>query len=218
MKKVLNVCIAGLGNVGSNVAFSLINNHDLMSKKTDIEFNIIAISAKNKSKKRIFNTSKYQWYDNPLELVEIPNCDVLIELIGEEKGLSFNLVKKAIENKIHVITANKAMLSINGYELFCLAEKNDVMLLFEASVGGGIPIIKILKNSIFLNKINKISGILNGTTNYILTEMENKQLSFKEILKEAQDNGYAESDPANDVNGVDSAHKLSLLSTPTESP
>ena len=121
--KIIKICIAGLGNVGSNVAFSLINNHDLISKKTDIEFNIIAISAKNKSKKRIFNTSQYQWYDNPLELVEIPNCDVLIELIGEEKGLSFNLVKKAIENKIHVITANKAMLSINGYELFCLAEK-----------------------------------------------------------------------------------------------
>ena len=140
-------------------------------------------------------------------------CDIFIELIGKEKGLSFDLVKKALENKIHVITANKAMLSKYGNELFKIAEKNNVLLLFEAAIAGGIPIIKVIKQSIFLNRIKKVSGILNGTTNFILSEMETKKLSFKEVLKEAQKNGYAEINPSNDVDGIDSAHKLSLLST-----
>jgi len=115
--------------------------------------------------------------------VKNTNCDIFIELIGEEKGLSFDLVKKALENKIHVITANKAMLSKYGNELFKIAEKNNVLLLFEAAIAGGIPIVKVVKQSIFLNKIKKVSGILNGTTNFILSEMENKKLNFEEVLK-----------------------------------
>ena len=176
--KKLNLCIAGLGTVGSNVIDSLIKNHQFIIKKINTEFNILAISAKNKSKKRIFDISKYQWHDDPFELVKNTNCDIFIELIGEEKGLSFDLVKNALENKIHVITANKAMLSKYGNELFKIAEENKVLLLFEAAVAGGIPIIKIIKQSIFLNKINKISGILNGTANFILSEMEKENLSF----------------------------------------
>ena len=211
--KTLNVCIAGLGTVGSAVIDSLTKNHQLILKKISTEFIIQAISAKNKSKKRIFDINKYQWHYDPFELVKNTKCDIFIELIGEEKGLSFDLVKKALENKIHVITANKAMLSKYGNELFKIAEKNNVLLLFEAAIAGGIPIVKVIKQSLFLNKIKKISGILNGTTNFILSEMEKKKLSFKEVLEEAQQNGYAEIDPANDVDGVDSAHKLSLLST-----
>ena len=211
--KKFNICIAGLGTVGSNVIFSLIENHQLIINKINIDFNIIGISAKNKSKKRIFDINKYHWCDDSLDLVDIPNCNILIELVGEEKGLSYDLVKKALKNRIHVITANKALLSKNGNELFKIAEDNNVLLLFEAAVAGGIPIIKVIKQSVFLNKIHRISGIFNGTTNYILSEMENQNLTFKEVLNNAQKNGYAEVDPTNDVEGIDSAHKLSLLST-----
>ena len=209
----IHICIAGLGTIGSNLIDILNKDHQLIFKKTNIDFNILGISAKNKSKKRIFDINKYQWHYDPFELVKNTKCDIFIELIGEEKGLSFDLVKKALENKIHVITANKAMLSKYGNELFKIAEKNNVLLLFEAAIAGGIPIVKVIKQSIFLNKIKKISGILNGTTNYILTEMENKRMSFEEVLKKAQQNGYAEINPSNDVDGIDSAHKLSLLST-----
>ena len=201
----IHICIAGLGTIGSSLIDILDKDHQLILKKTNIDFNILGISAKNKSKKRIFDISKYQWKND--------KCDIFIELIGEEKGLSFDLVKKALENNIHVITANKAMLSKNGNELFKIAEKNNVLLLFEAAIAGGIPIVKVIKQSIFLNKIKKISGILNGTTNFILSEMKNKKLNFEEVLKKAQQNGYAEINPINDIDGIDSAHKLSLLST-----
>tara|TARA_B100000029_G_scaffold511349_1_gene605167 strand:+ start:544 stop:1857 length:1314 start_codon:yes stop_codon:yes gene_type:complete len=212
-KKNLNISIAGLGNVGSSVVLSLTKNHQLILDKTNTNFNISGISAKNKSKERIFDINQFKWFDNPFDLLNSDNCDILIELIGEEKGISFDLVKKALESKIHVVTANKALLSKNGDTLFKIAEENKVQLLFEAAVCGGIPIINILKSSIFFNKINKISGIFNGTTNYILSEMENKNLNFMEVLKEAKKNGYAESDSTNDIEGIDSAHKLSLLST-----
>ena len=209
--KKINIVVAGLGNVGAHVIKSIADINNNLVDKTKIQFNILGISAKDKTKKRIFNVDDYNWVDNPLELLNLSNCDILIELIGEEKGVSYDLIKKALEKNIHVITANKALLSINGKDLFDIADKNKTKLLFEASVGGGIPIIKILKESLFLNKINKISGILNGTTNYILSEMENKNLNFEVILKDAQKNGYAESNPTNDIEGIDSAHKLSLL-------
>ena len=211
MRKV-NICIAGLGNVGSEVVKYLTNNKEYYLKKTNIEFNILAISAKNKSKKRVFDLNKFKWLDDPLDLIKINDCNILIELIGTEKSISYELVKKALNNRINVITANKALLSKHGDELFEIADKNNTLLLFEAAVAGGIPIIKVLKQSIFLNKIYKISGILNGTTNFILSEMEKKNLDFSQILEDAQQKGYAESDPTNDIEGIDSAHKLSLLS------
>ena len=211
--KKINICIAGLGNVGSQVLVSLINNNDLIKSKSNLELNILGISAKNKSKKRNFNLDKFKWFDNPMDLINVPNCHILIELIGEEKGISYELVKSSLEKKINVITANKALLSKHGKNLFKIAENNKVLLLFEAAVAGGIPIIRLLKKSIFLNKVHKITGILNGTTNYILTEMESKDLNFDEILEDAQSNGYVEANPTNDLEGIDSAHKLSLLST-----
>ena len=211
--KNINICIAGLGTVGSNVILSLNENNDYIKSKTNLSFNILGVSAKNKFKKRICDIKNFTWCENPLDLLNIKDCNVLIELIGEEKGLSFDLVKQALEKKIHVVTANKALLAMNGSELFKIAEHNNVLLLYEAAVAGGIPIIKSIKNSIYLDKINKISGILNGTTNFILTEMEKFNLDFQEILKRAQSNGYAEADPTNDIEGIDSAHKLTLLST-----
>ena len=211
--KNINICIAGLGTVGSNVILSLNENNDYIKSKTNLSFNILGVSAKNKFKKRICDIKNFTWCENPLDLLNIKDCNILIELIGEEKGLSFDLVKQALEKKIHVVTANKALLAMNGSELFKIAEHNNVLLLYEAAVAGGIPIIKSIKNSIYLDKINKISGILNGTTNFILTEMEKFNLDFQEILKRAQSNGYAEADPTNDIEGIDSAHKLTLLST-----
>ncbi len=209
----INICIAGLGTVGSNVILSLNENNDYINSKANLSFNILGVSAKNKFKKRICDIKNFTWCENPLDLLNIKDCNVLIELIGEEKGLSFDLVKQALERKIHVVTANKALLAMNGSELFKIAEHNNVLLLYEAAVAGGIPIIKSIKNSIYLDKINKISGILNGTTNFILTEMEKFNLDFQEVLKRAQSNGYAEADPTNDIEGIDSAHKLTLLST-----
>ena len=211
--KNINICIAGLGTVGSNVILSLNKNNDYINSKSNLSFNILGVSAKNKFKKRICDIKNFTWCENPLNLLNIKDCNVLIELIGEEKGLSFDLVKQALEKKIHVVTANKALLAMNGSELFKIAEHNNVLLLYEAAVAGGIPIIKSIKNSIYLDKINKISGILNGTTNFILTEMEKFNLDFQEVLKRAQSNGYAEADPTNDIEGIDSAHKLTLLST-----
>ena len=211
--KNINICIAGLGTVGSNVILSLNENNDYINSKANLSFNILGVSAKNKFKKRICDIKNFTWCENPLNLLNIKDCNVLIELIGEEKGLSFDLVKQALEKKIHVVTANKALLAMNGSELFKIAEHNNVLLLYEAAVAGGIPIIKSIKNSIYLDKINKISGILNGTTNFILTEMEKFNLDFQEVLKRAQSNGYAEADPTNDIEGIDSAHKLTLLST-----
>ena len=211
--KNINICIAGLGTVGSNVILSLNENNDYINSKANLSFNILGVSAKNKFKKRICDIKNFTWCENPLDLLNIKDCNVLIELIGEEKGLSFDLVKQALEKKIHVVTANKALLAMNGSELFKIAEHNNVLLLYEAAVAGGIPIIKSIKNSIYLDKINKISGILNGTTNFILTEMEKFNLDFQEVLKRAQSNGYTEADPTNDIEGIDSAHKLTLLST-----
>ena len=210
----LNICIAGLGNVGSNLIATIIKNNDHINSKALTNFNIKGISAKNKLKKRIFDTNDYLWFDDPLDMVNVNNCDVIIELIGEEKGLSFELVKKALENKKHVVTANKALLAKNGMELFHIAEQNKVLLLFEAAVAGGIPIIKTIKNNIFLNNIKKVSGILNGTTNYILTNMFENNKNFDEVLSIAESKGYTTPAEAElDIGGLDSAHKLTLLAT-----
>ena len=210
--KNINICIAGIGNIGSQVIKSIQDNNTFVNFKANLNINIIGISSKDKFKKRIIDINDYNWLENSLDLLNIKGCDILIELIGQEKGLSYKLVKKALEKKINVITANKALLSKHGNELFEIADKNKVLLLFEASVAGGIPVIKIIRQSVFLNKIKRIYGILNGTTNYILSEMENSKLSFNEVLKKAQNNGFAESDPTNDIEGIDSVHKLSLLS------
>ena len=212
--KQINICIAGLGNVGSHLISTIDNNSDYIKKKSNINLNILGVSARNKTKKRICDIAKYQWCDDPMDLILIDKCNVLIELIGEEKGISFDLVKKSLENKIHVVTANKALLAKYGSELFEIAEKNNVLLLYEAAVAGGIPIIKTLKNNIFLNKIKKISGILNGTTNYILTKMLDENLTFEESLRIAKSKGYtSDSESELDIGGLDSAHKLTLLAT-----
>ena len=210
----LNICIAGLGNVGSSLIKSIENNSDLILNKTSIEIKIIAISAKSKNKKRNIDINNYQWFDNPLDMALLDECDVIVELIGQEKGISYDLIELALKNKKHVVTGNKALIANHGNELFELAEKNSLALNYEAAVAGGIPIINTIKNSISFNKINKISGILNGTTNYILTKMEEDNLSFDEVLKIAKDKGFTSDHESQlDIGGYDAAHKLTILST-----
>lgn len=210
--KSINICIAGLGNIGSHLVKSIQEKNQFIYKKSLIKFNIVGISAKNKNKKRIFNVDSHKWFNEPQDLILNSNAEIFIELIGEEKGISYDLVKLSLERKLHVITANKALIAKHGNELFEIAEKNQVLLLFEAAVAGGIPIIKVLKQSLFLNKIYKISGILNGTTNFILSEMEKKNSDFNQVLSDVQKNGFAETDSTNDIEGIDAAHKLCILS------
>ncbi len=214
--KNLNICIAGLGNVGSTVVRLIDKNSQYIKNKSNLIINIIGLSAKNRDKERNFNVTNYKWIENPIDLLNINDSkpDILIELIGYEKGVSYELVKTALSQKIHVVTGNKAMLAMHGQELFSIAEQNQVSLLFEAAVAGGIPIIKTLKNNIFLNKIKKISGILNGTTNYILTTMETQNKSFKDVLHDAKKRGFTSDNESKlDIGGYDAAHKLTLLST-----
>lgn len=215
MKK-LKICIAGLGNVGSSVVNLIEKNSSYVETKSHLNLEIIGLSAKNINKERSFDIKKYKWVETPIDLLNINDAkpDILIELIGYEKGISYDLVKSALNQKIHVVTGNKAMLALHGQELFNIAEKNKVSLLFEAAVAGGIPIIKTIKNNIFLNKVKKISGILNGTTNYILTTMEYQNKSFNDVLEDAKQKGFTSDHESKlDIGGYDAAHKLTLLSS-----
>ncbi len=210
----LNIAIAGLGNVGSALVETIEENKNHFFDKTDVELNIVGISAKTKNKKRNFNIKNYTWYDDPREMSKDNNCNVIVELIGEEKGISYEIIETALKNKKHVVTGNKALIANHGKELFELANIHSLALSYEAAVAGGIPIIKTIKNSISLDRINKISGILNGTTNYILTKMQQDNLSFDAVLKIAKDKGFTSDQESKlDIDGYDAAHKLTILST-----
>jgi homoserine dehydrogenase len=214
MKKIINIAVIGLGQVG----IYLLN--ELNTKKKDIELktgkkiNIVAISAKNINKKRKFKFNKKIFFKNPLEIFVKKKVDILFEAIGQSDGMSKKIVETALKNKIHVITPNKALISKHGNDLAKIAELNNVNLEFEASVAGGIPILRTIKEGLVTNKISKIYGILNGTTNYILSEMENSNESFQNVLKKAQKLGYAEpGNPKLDLNGFDAFAKIRILSS-----
>ena len=172
---------------------------------------ITCISAANKNKKRDCNISGLKFYSDPLEMIKLEDIDVIVELIGGE-SLAKDIVLKALEKKIHVVTANKALIALHGNEISKAAENNKCDVAYEASVAGAVPIIKVIRESLNANIIHWVAGIINGTTNYILTEMLKSKKSFSEVLKEAQALGYAEADPAFDVGGIDAAHKLTILS------
>ncbi len=212
--KQIKICIAGLGNVGSALIESIEKNAQYFQNKNSLEIKIIGISAKSKTKVRKININNYKWFDDPREMVKLKDCDIIVELIGEEKGISYELINLALLNQKHVVTGNKALIANHGNDLFKLAESNSLALTFEAAVAGGIPSIKTIKNNISLNKINKISGILNGTTNYILSKMDEDNLSFNEVLNIAKEKGFtSDSEAQLDIGGYDAAHKLSILST-----
>jgi len=213
MSKIVNIAVVGLGQVGIYLYNELITKKGEIENKTGKKINVVAISAKNKNKKRRFKINKKIFYNNPLKIFKDKKIDILFESIGQSDGISKKVVEHALKNRVNVITPNKALIAKHGDYLALLAEKNKVNLEFEASVAGGIPILRTIKEGLATNRINKVYGILNGTTNYILSEMENSNETFDKVLQKAQKLGYAEpGNPKLDLNGFDAFAKIRILS------
>ena len=206
----MKVGILGLGTVGGGVVNVLQKNSASIERRTGVKIEVILAAVRDVTQKRICDTSNIKLTEDPFEVVNHPDIDVVLELIGGTE-LTKELVETAINNGKHVITANKALIANHGNELIKLANKKQVRLLFEASVAGGIPIIKSLEQGLSANNIESLAGIINGTANFILTDMKEKGRDFDDVLKEAQALGYAEEDPTFDIEGIDAAHKLSIL-------
>ena len=213
MIKKINIAIAGFGNIGSYFYKSLEKNKRTIAIKTGKMPVIKYISAKKFNKKRKVKIPKAKWIKNPISLASKKDVDIIVELIGGSENVAKKIVFSALKKGKHVITANKALIAKYGDELAYIAEKNKVNLEYEASVAGGVPIIRSIKEGLIANKINKIYGILNGTTNYILSTMEKTGKSFHEVLNKAKKMGFAESNPLADLNGSDSAAKIKILSS-----
>ena len=211
-KSKLNVAIIGLGTVGSGVIKLLKRQKSNIKNRTGIELELVAICAKNKRKKRSVDISPYRWIASPINIAKDPDVDVIVELIGDMDNTARKVIKEAINNGKHVVTANKSLLAKEGSIFEELARKKNVFLRYEAAVAGGIPIIKVLQDSLIVNKISKLYGVINGTCNFILTKMEAEGREYTDVFSEAKQLGYVESDPRLDIGGIDSAHKLALLS------
>ena len=209
----LNIAIVGLGNIGSYLFKYLKENKKILTEKNNCIPIVKYVSAKNKKRKRKIKIKKELWLNNYLDATKKKEIDLIIELIGGSEGPAKKLVFNALKNKKHVVTANKALIAKYGDELSKIAEKNKVNLEFEASVCGGVPIIRSLKEGLIANKITKIYGIFNGTSNYILSTMDKENKSFNEVLSNAKKLGYAESNPTSDLNGDDVSSKLKILSS-----
>jgi homoserine dehydrogenase len=209
----LKVGLAGLGTVGSAVVQLLEDGHDKLLARCGRGIEVVAISARSRNKKRAFDSKKFRWVSDSVALARDPAIDVLVEVIGGASGPAKAAVETALAAGKPVVTANKALLAAHGQKLAALAERHGVALNFEASVAGGIPIIKTLREGLNGASFDRIYGILNGTCNYILTRMEQERLSFADCLKEAQRLGYAEADPTFDVEGHDTAQKLAILAS-----
>ena len=209
----LNIAIIGLGNIGSYLYKYLNDNKKILTEKNNCLPIIKYVSAKNKNRKRNIKIKKNQWLKNYIDSTKIKEIDLIVELIGGAEGPAKKLVFTALKNKKHVVTANKALISKYGDKLSIIAEKNKVNLEFEASVCGGVPIIRSIKEGLIANKINRIYGILNGTSNYVLSSMEINKATFSETINKAIKLGYAESNPSSDINGDDVASKVKILSS-----
>lgn len=206
---MLKVGIAGLGVVGMSCLELLTSQQQLITKKSERPIKIVAVASR--TKKDIAHLADVPFYLDPLEMLEQQELDIVIELMGGSEGTALTFAQKALEKKIHLVTANKALLAHHGNELFAQAAQNGVYLGFEGAVAGTIPCINALREGLAANDIIQIYGLLNGTSNYILTQMTRTGASFEQVLKTAQDLGYAEADPTFDIEGIDAAHKLSLL-------
>lgn len=213
MTRPLRVGIAGLGTVGASVIRILDRQNEAIAQRGGKPVQVMAISARDKSKDRGFDLQRFTWFDNPVDLAGSTDVDCVVELVGGADGAALETVRTALSHGKHVVTANKALLAKHGLQLAKLAEERGVSLAFEASVAGGIPIIKTLREAMPANRISRLYGILNGTCNYILSRMELEGLTFQECLKDAQRLGYAEADPTFDVEGFDTAHKLAILTS-----
>jgi len=213
MTNALRIGLAGLGTIGGGVAGLLTHDAGPLGSRAGKPLALTAVSARDRKKRRKVQINGIAWEDDALALAQRPDVDVVVELIGGENGVAGALVEAALNNRKHVVTANKALLALHGARLALLAEQKGVSLRFEAAIAGGVPIVKALRESLIAYEITAVRGILNGTCNFILTEMEKTGRSFPDILAEAQKQGIAEADPALDVGGLDTAHKLSLLAT-----
>ncbi|CAN7405169.1 homoserine dehydrogenase [Pararhizobium sp. LjRoot235] len=213
MSDALKIGIAGLGTVGASLVRILQERHEQLATTCGRAIEITAVTARDRNRDRGVDLSAMRWYDNALSLAETADIDVFIELMGGAGEPAYSAVKAALSRGLHVVTANKALLAEHGIELAGLAEEHGALLNYEAAVAGGIPVIKALRESLTGNTISRIYGIMNGTCNYILTKMEKEGLSFEACLKEAQRLGYAEADPAFDIEGNDTAHKLAILTS-----
>ena len=212
MARTINIAIAGLGTVGAETYRIITEESDFLKARSSANFNVVAVSAKSRDKKRDVDLTGTEWITDCRDIADINNIDVVIELVGGSEGVAKELVEKSITNGKSVITANKALVATHGNNIGKLVAKHDVMFGYEAAVAGGIPIIKTIREGLASNRIDKIYGILNGTCNYILSVMRETGQEFEDILADAQRLGYAEADPSFDVDGVDAAHKLAILS------
>src|SRR5208283_1508289 len=211
MTRPLSVGVAGLGTVGGGVLKLLRDNAEIVTARAGRPIAVVAVSARDRSKDRGVPLGGLRWYDDPVALVGDAGVDVVVELIGGADGPARTLVEAAIAAGKPVVTANKAMLAVHGAALAAAAEAKGVPLAFEAAVAGGIPVIKALREGLAGNRISRIAGILNGTCNYILTQMRERGREFADVLADAQKLGYAEADPSFDIDGIDAAHKLAIL-------
>ncbi len=211
MKSPLNVAVAGLGTVGAETVRLLIERRDALASAAGRPINVVAVSAQDRTRDRGFSMDGIDWVDDAATLATRDDVDVIVELIGGSEGVARTLVEGALDAGKSVVTANKALLAHHGTTLAYRADTSATALAYEAAVAGGIPIIKALKEGLVVNRISRLYGILNGTCNYILTTMRESGRAFDDVLAEAQELGYAEADPAFDIDGVDAAHKLAIL-------
>jgi len=209
----LRLGIAGLGTVGIALINVLSGKAQMLRERCGREILITCVNARDKSRNRGIDLSPYQWFDSAIDMAASDEIDVFVELIGGEEGVALDASRKALSAGKHVVTANKAMLAKHGVELAREAERQGVLLNFEAAVAGGIPIIKTMRETLTANNVERVYGIMNGTCNYMLTRMEREGISYEDCLADAQALGYAEADPTFDVEGFDTAHKLAILTS-----
>ena len=210
--KPVNIGILGLGTVGGGTVNVLQRNADEITRRAGRGIRVTMASVRSLDKPRICDTSSITLTTDPFEIVNQPDIEVVVELIGGDT-LALDLVITAIANGKHVVTANKALIAVHGNEIFAAAQKMGVTVAFEAAVAGGIPVIKAVREGLAGNRVKWLAGIINGTSNFILTEMRDKGRSFDDVLAEAQELGYAEADPTFDIEGIDAAHKLTILAS-----
>ncbi|MES2984594.1 MAG: homoserine dehydrogenase [Pseudomonadota bacterium] len=211
MSAPLRIGIAGLGTVGAGTLKIVQDNAALLAARAGRALQVVAVSMRDPSKKRDANIDGIRVESDARMLADAADIDIIVETIGGHEGVAKDLIERALANGKHVVTANKALIAHHGLALAQLAEKNNVVLAFEAAVAGGIPIIAGLRGGLAANRITRVAGILNGTCNYILTTMQKDQHDFAGVLQDAQALGYAEADPSFDVDGIDTAHKVAIL-------
>jgi len=213
VKPPLKIAVAGLGTVGAGTLKLLQDQAELLAERGGRRIVVTAVSARDRRRDRGVELSAVRWYEDATAMAADPEIDVVVELIGGADGIARQVVDAALDHGKHVVTANKALMAHHGTRLAARAEERSLALSFEAAVAGGIPVIKALREGLAGNRLERVYGILNGTSNYILTTMRETGREFAEVLAEAQKLGYAEADPSFDIDGVDAAHKLAILAS-----